>query len=345
MKNHNPERIISDIASTLKPEYRYDGKEDFALWQERSRSKLSELLGLNYMLKCEPLFEIEYTKDCGEYTKMRFTFQSEPGYYVPGYILMPKNVSAPIPATICIQGHSKGMQISIGEAKYEGDLDVLKRLDEDFGLQAVKRGSCAIVLEQRYMGECGGDEEGPGCCSGGREGTASAVKALLVGRCAIGERVWDISRLIDAVNDNFKQIDTDNLTCVGTSGGGTATFYAACIDERIKYALPACSICTYSESIINIYHCPCNYIPSIVRYFDMGDLGGLIAPRGLVIFAGETDPIFPIQGVRKTADIIKSLYRAAGAENKFRLAVDDCGHCFSPSVAYKALDEIQKNDR
>ena len=61
MKNHNPERIISDIASTLKPEYRYDGKEDFSLWQRRSRSKLSELLGLNYMIKCEPLFEIEYT--------------------------------------------------------------------------------------------------------------------------------------------------------------------------------------------------------------------------------------------------------------------------------------------
>ena len=37
MKNHNPERIISDIASTLKPEYRYDSKEDFALWQERTR--------------------------------------------------------------------------------------------------------------------------------------------------------------------------------------------------------------------------------------------------------------------------------------------------------------------
>ncbi len=340
MKNHNPEKVISELVSEIVPEYRYDGSEDFKSWQMRARAKLSELLGLQYMRKCDTDFKTEYEEDCGEYTKTRFSFQSEKGYYVPGYVLTPKNAKTPMPAMLCLQGHSKGMQISIGEAKYDGDTQMIES-GRDFARRVIKRGYCAVVTEQRYMGECGGDSEGPGCCSGGREGTASAVKALLTGRCAIGERVWDISRTIDVICDNFSQIDANDISCMGNSGGGTATFYAACIDERIKYAVPSCSVCTYLDSIINIYHCPCNYIPSIARYFDMGDLGGLIAPRGMVIVAGRYDDIFPLHGVQKSADMIKSLYSAAGAEGMVRLVIGDGGHQFYPDIAYKALDELR----
>lgn len=340
MRNHNPEKIISEITAEIVPEYRYDGSEDFKCWQKKARAKLSELLGFKYMRKCDADFKAEYEEDCGDYIKTRFSFQSELGYYIPGYVLMPKNIKMPVPVMLCLQGHSKGMQISIGEPKYEGDAEMIK-VGRDFAVGAIKRGYCAVVIEQRYMGECGGDSEGPGCCANGREGTASAVKSLLVGRSAVGERVWDVSRTIDVICDNFKRIDPNDISCMGNSGGGTITFYAACIDERIKYAIPSCSVCTYLDSIINIYHCPCNYIPSIARYFDMGDLGGLIAPRGLVVVAGKHDPIFPLHGVSRCVDRIKSLYKEDCAENRIRFVIGDGGHQFYPNIAYSALNELR----
>ena len=73
----------------------------------------------------------------------------------------------------------------------------------------------------------------------------------------------------------------------------------------------------------------------------MGDLGGLIAPRGLVVVAGKHDPIFPLHGVRSCVDRIKSLYKEDGAENRIRFVIGDGGHQFYPDIAYGALNELR----
>jgi hypothetical protein len=212
--------------------------------------------------------------------------------------------------------------------------------DRNFAQIALKEGFCPVVIEQRYMGECGGDEISPGCCAHGRSSTAYATPSLLLGRCAIGERVWDISRLIDVIIKEFPDIDINNISCMGNSGGGTATFYAACIDERINNVMPSCSVCTYKNSIAALFHCACNYIPSIARYFDMGDLGGLIAPRNLVVVAGKEDDIFPINGVKESMDLIRSLYKHAGSEENAKLVIGDGGHRFYAGISYNALKRL-----
>lgn len=340
MKNHNPEAVILKIAREIKPAYRYRGDVPFAQWQAGARQRLRELLGLDYMEMCDPSFEIESETVKEQYTLIRFSFQSEPGYYVPGYVLIPRTGSARFPVMVCLQGHSTGMHISIGEAKFEGDTDRMFSGDRNFAQIAVEHGYCAVVIEQRYMGECGGDSIGPGCCANGREGTASAVKSLLVGRTAIGERVWDVSRTLDVVLPHFPQMDKTNIGCMGNSGGGTVTFYAACIDERIAYAIPSCAVCTYADSIIQMYHCPCNYIPGIARDFDTEDLGGLIAPRKLVVVAGQEDPIFPIEGTIKAVNEMKRLYHAADADGNVQLVIGKGGHRFYADDAYAALQAI-----
>lgn len=340
MRNQNPKEITLKLAKK-EPLMRYKGEEDFFEWQKKARAKLRELLGLDFMQSCESDFKIISEKDCGSYNDTYFSFQSEPGYYVPCHILTPKNYEGKLTTVICLQGHSTGMHISIGEPKYEGDEKTIAGGDRDYARRLAERGRCAVAVEQRYMGECGGNENGPGCLAHGEEGTAGALPTLMFGRCAAGERVWDISRAIDVVFENFPQVNPDDIMCTGNSGGGTSTFYVSCIDERIKLAAPSCAVCTYLDSIINLYHCPCNYIPQIARYFDMGDLSGLIAPRGLVVIAGKDDPIFPISGVKATFEITKSLYKAAGAENKAELFIGDGGHRYYADGAFKTIDKIR----
>jgi hypothetical protein len=70
----------------------------------------------------------------------------------------------------------------------------------------------------------------------------------------------------------------------------------------------------------------CNHIPSIRKYFEMGDLAGLIAPRRLIIAAGAEDQIFPIDGTRAAFDTAKRLYTAAGVSENCRLVIGDGGH-------------------
>jgi flagellar biosynthesis protein FlhA len=97
------------------------------------------------------------------------------------------------------------------------------------------------------------------------------MNALLAGRTLIGERCWDVSRAIDLAL-TYDEIDPDRIICTGQSGGGTATYYAACMDDRIAVAMPCCGICTFKDSIGKVPHCVCNFVPNIAKYMDMGDM-------------------------------------------------------------------------
>ncbi len=344
MRNQNPKNLIMSLYENYTPQMRYSNDTVFSEWQKSAREKLVELLGLAVIPHCDDDFGIISVTDCGDYTDTYFSFQSEPNYYVPCHMLKPKNIRGKLPVIVCLQGHSTGMHISIGVTKYDGDEEDIMSGDRDYARIAVKRGYCAVAVEQRYMGECGGTADGPGCYHRPHDGI-NALPALLFGRTAIGERVHDVSRAMDIITntsyDLFRCIDADDIIITGNSGGGTTTFYAACVDGRIKYAVPSCSICTYKDSIVDISHCACNYIPSLARYFDMGDLAGLIAPRGLIVIAGKKDRIFPIDGVKETHQLAKSLFKAADAENKINLVIGDGGHRYYAEQAFSALESMR----
>ncbi|MBQ9976190.1 MAG: hypothetical protein IJP16_06730 [Clostridia bacterium] len=342
MRNQNPKNIYWKLIEK-EPSLRYHEGEDAVAWQKNARAKLWELLGLDLIEKCDPDFLIESKTETDEYYEIRFSFQSEEGYYAPAVVRIPKGLKGKIAPMICLQGHSKGMHISLGQPKYPGDEETIKGGDRDFAVHALNNGYAPVVLEQRYMGECGGDENGPGCHpSPTRPGALSVMPTLMTGRTAIGERVWDISRLIDVLEKEFPELDCDNVYCMGNSGGGTATFYAACIEERIKGAIPCCAVCTYLDSIVAMMHCACNYVPSISRYFDMGDLAGLVAPRALVVVSGESDVIFPIEGAKKSVELARNVYRALGCEDKLAHVIGNGGHRFYAADSYPVFNKLVK---
>ncbi len=343
MRNQNPKNLIMNLAEA-KPKMRYDGSVSFDDWQRSARNKLSELLGLDLIPRCEDEFEILSVADCGDYTDTGFSFQSENGYFVPCHFLKPKKIEGRLPVLICLQGHSTGMHISLGQAIYDGDEDVIKNGDRDYARLAVKRGYCAVAIEQRYMGQCGGTDKGTGCLHRPENGV-NALPTLLFGRTAIGERVHDVMRAIDVICNTgyrvFDCIDVNDIMLTGNSGGGTTTFYTSCIDERVKYSVPSCAFCTYKNSIIDLSHCACNYIPSAARYFDMGDLAGLIAPRGLIIAAGKDDKIFPLQGVKESFEIAEKLFACAKCSDKIKLVIGNGGHRYYAEETFEILEEMR----
>ena len=335
MKIYNSHEYANHLALKTPCAMRYDGSEMFLEWQKNARAKLEELLGLPFK-KCNNLFAITARQVCDGYERVDFEYQSEEGYFVPCNLLIPMGEPQKRPGVICIQGHSTGKHISLGDVKFDGDTDLIAG-GRDFAIRAVKEGYCAIVMDQRYMGAAGQSENGTPSCISDNDGMAT----LLIGRTAIGERVWDIMRLIDVIYAGLQEyIDVEKLICMGNSGGGTATFYASCMDERIIFSMPSCAVCTYEASIMAMNHCPCNFIPSIRKYFNMGDLGGLIAPRPLVIVCGEEDPIFPLAGVVETFERIKMAYKQFGNEELCHLIVGKGGHQFYPDDAWPVIHEL-----
>ena len=59
----------------------------------------------------------------------------------------------------------------------------------------------------------------------------------------------------------------------------------------------------------------CNFIPHAYEWFEMQDLACLIAPRPLLIVAGEEDAIFPYYGVEKAYKTVEKIYQKVSADD------------------------------
>ncbi len=333
--NKIPLKIHTENLKSITPAFRYDGNSSLEEWQKSARARLASLLGYDKLTAADDdLFTIESKEEFDTFTDYRISFQSENGYFVICNLWVPKGKEGKIPMVICLQGHSHGFHISLGRPIYEGDEKTISGGDRDFSVQIVKEGYCALAIEQRAFGECGGaGQDGPFC-------TPPSMAALLYGRTIIGERVFDISRAIDVITKNFDCVDADKIACMGNSGGGTATTYAAAMEPRIKVAMPSCAVCTYKDSIGAMHHCPCNYVPNIALDFDMGDLCGLIAPRGLIVVSGAHDTIFPHDGVVESLDVAKVYYDAAGASDSLGWVEGPEGHRFYAALSWPKFHKL-----
>lgn len=318
-----------------KPILSFDERKDYATWKTAIKEKFIELSGLDKIAKnaCPLNVQIESEEQKDGYKQIRFVFESEKGAFVPCYLLIPDTGKEKYPVAITLQGHSSGFHNSVGIVKYDGDEEYQKR--GQFAVQAVKNGFIALAIEQRGMGErrpSAKHQKYANMCE------YEAHIALLLGRTILGERMWDVSKAIDALA-YFPQCDLDEILITGNSGGGTMSFYAACFDERIKFSVPSCAFCTYKDSIMNWYHCSCNFIPHAFEWFEMQDLACLIAPRRLVVIAGEEDHIFPMYGVEQGYETIKRIFDAAGAKEDCRLIKTPKGHWWCEDIVWNIIKE------
>ena len=337
-KIYNSIEYIRYIGRTEEPLMRYQEGEDFDEWRTEAKAKLTELLGLP-LEKCdEDLFRIISEVEYDTYTRIDFEFQSEENYFVRATILIPAGATGKLSCAITLQGHTTGKHISLGEVKFNGDATHIT--ESDFAIRAVREGVIGVAIEQRYMGTAGQSSNGTSACLGN-----ASLNSLSYGRTAIGERVWDVSRTIDILEKYFDdQIDFEKLMCIGNSGGGTATYYASCLEDRIKISVPSCAVSTFYDSIVTQWHCRCNYVPGVAKYFDMGDLGMLIAPRKLLLVNGSVDDIFPIDGAREQYAIIESAYELLNASENCNHLIGNGGHRFYPDDAWPILHTYLGNE-
>ncbi len=335
------------LTENMEPKLAYNPRKEYTAWKEEIRQTFIKTAGLDKIEKnvCEPCFEIDGEEQKEGYRQIRFSFYSEVGAVVTAYLLVPDLGKKKYPVVITLQGHATGFHNSIGVEKYPEDKGYASGRGA-FAVQAVREGYIALAIEQRGMGERAAkngsfrrvslsQEEQNNMCY------YEAMTANLLGRTLIGERCWDIKRTIDMLS-NFPECDTDKIVITGNSGGGTASYYAACYDERIKICMPSSAFCPYKESILRYYHCSCNYIPSAFRYYDMQDLSCLIAPRRLTIVTGQLDPSFLVEGVRRGYETVEKVYKKARAQENCKLIITPNGHWWNVDIMWREMKKAME---
>ena len=328
-----------------KQVHAFDASMGFGQWQEKARGALIELTGLKQMEKdldgFTPKIQLGQAEKTNElFTRALCSMETEPGVVIPFYLLIPKdaNPAQPLPLLICPHGHDKlGLHSYAGAFKDEKHSRKVLEKQGDIGAQAARRGYVVIAPATRGLAEevLVPDPKGR---HGNRPCRAQLIHCLLAGRTPIGERVWDMQRLLDWA-EKHPLIDPKRIAMTGNSGGGVLTAYTAAIDTRIRVAIPSCSFTSVMSAEGFIFHCDCCLVPKFRDWGDWKELGGLVAPRHLLIVHGVDDSLHHPPTVEKLAVSIGKIFQTAGVPNHSALKWGNSGHRFYPKKMWPFFEK------
>ncbi len=298
--------------------FREDYPGGFQVWQMDTRPVLHKLVGLDKIAEqigdFKPTVQFEEAENLGDHTRQQGWIETEPHVRIKFWLLKPKT-DGTFPLAIFPHGHDKrGYDTSVGFYHEEAHRKKIITQDRDVAVQAVKRGFLAIAPATRGLADDGIPD--PKKRHGDRPCRAQLMHCLLAGRTPIGERVWDMQRIIDWAT-TLPDVDTSNILMMGNSGGGVVTIYTAACDERITVAVPSCSFTSYYSPNGYIYHCDCNMVPGILEIGEIGNVAGLIAPRYLLAVNGIKDGLHRPSDTERAAKSTKDIFTAANCRDHF----------------------------
>ena len=317
-------RLLDAAPRRLK--FSAGNKSQAQQWQGHLRLKLIELLG-GFPSERGPLkpFTLE-TRDYGKYRREKVVFDSRDGVSVLAYVLTPAGSRTPLPAVICVPGHGRGVDDIVGIDDKGRDRTDKAGYQHDFAVQIAEAGMAAVAIEPMGFG-CRRDPRSSKRGLGQSSCQPVAGTAMLLGQTMIGWRVYDVMRTIDWMASR-PELDAKRIGCMGISGGGTCTLFAAALEPRIRAAFISGYLNTFRDSVGSISHCIDNYVPGILNWAEMYDIAGLIAPRPLFVESGSKDNIFPVEASVDSFKRVSAIYEVFGAADRVGQEVFDEAHSF-----------------
>ena len=313
--------------------------EELQAWQAESRVILRNVFGFDTFEPCDnKVIELDRT-ELPDHTRIKYVLQTEEKVYVPFFVLIPADLKAgeKRPAVICPNGHFARAKESVAAVREEEN--VLKDIDEfnlAYGEDFVKMGCIAFCPDARGFGERAERARQP---EGEWKCTCTHLNRMGIplGRSALGMCIWDLVKLTDYITTR-DDCDASNIGCGGLSGGGMQSMYLAAVDERIKCVCTSGYFYGALESLLTMNeNCDCNYVPNMWKYFDMGDIAAMIAPRPLIIETGEKDPLNGESGINNITpqlEIAQKAYSVTGCDDKIIHVVFDAGHAWGGHETY-----------
>lgn len=289
-------------------------------WQQNTVALLKRLTGYNTMVACAPEPRLHEVVQCDGYVRRRIDIRTEPGIRMPFYVLEPDNIDPPYIPVVAAHGHSSGGKAAVaGVDTCPQVRDTIRHYHYDYGVNLAKAGFMVFCPDARGFGERRerlvrqNDNPLASSC------LHLSNMAIPLGQTVTGMWVWDIHRLLDYVA-SLPACSAMPVGCVGLSGGGLQTLWAAALDERIRAAIVSGYFYGYRQSLLEMHHnCSCNYVPHLYEHLDMGDIGALVAPRALRIETGTRDPLNGAGGlanVTSQLDVTRRAYALYDATDR-----------------------------
>ncbi len=306
--------------------FRAETRAEFETWRRDLRAELRGLSGIDLMESwtCEPLVESDPPEDVGAYTRQRMLLQTTPDYRMPLYVLRPHGPGPFVPM-LALHGHGNGMCDVVGVAADDKAAARIRELNYDYAAAAAERGYIVFAPDKRGFGERRDERNVCGTL---------AISALLLGTSVIGMHTLDNMRLIDYIGtrDDCRE---GSVGCIGLSGGGGGTMWLAAMDERVGAAVISGHLAVYENGE---FGCICNVVPHLLEVADRGEIGGLIAPRPLLVESASEDQCYSRERTLAAYEVTERVYEVAGVPDRIDIDLFEGHHEWSGRKAWDWLE-------
>lgn len=212
----------------------------------------------------------------------------------------------------------------------------MKKEDKTLVTELVKMGYIVLVPELFAFGEAKRSDakEETGACASCAE---TEPWLLNCGLNLVGLRVFEAMKTLDFAE---KALGIHEFAAYGISGGGHICNYTGVLDDRIHAMIVSGYPNLYKHSTLAKVHCICNYVPDQITIGESHYMTALAAPeKDLLVMNGKDDPIFPIEGSKKTFSYLKEVYERLGAAERFHSVLFEGGHEISISDVCEWMKE------
>lgn len=297
--------------------------EELRSWQHELRAAVARCLGMDTFERCPLRVESRGRERLQDHIREDLLLETEPGVWTPFYLLLPLETGQPRPAVLAPHGHGSAGKFPVaGRRDIPAVAQTIEEHNYDYGLQLARRGFVVFCPDARGHGER--REETGELSDTSPQFLAStchqlALKGMPLGQSVAGMWTWDLMRLLDYAQTR-PEVDEGRIGCAGLSGGGLQTLFLAALDERVRAAVVSGYFYGVKESLLEMAgNCDCNIVPGLWLYADIGDLGGLIAPRGLFIETGDADPLngrSGLENVYSQVELSRRAFRGLGSDGQ-----------------------------
>lgn len=308
-----------------------------AAWQrerEEIRQRFWQMLGdLPPLFTPQPRLLERATRDgC---IVERFMFDNGADTQVYGYLLLPPQQTAPLPAVLYLHAHGHKYEVGKEELFRERVPGILP------GPALAAAGYIVLAIDAYSFGER--QQHGP---AGVNETGAPLEQALFKHFLWRGASLWGMIVRDDLLALNLlldrPEVDTQRVGLTGMSLGGSRTTWIGALDERPRALVPVAQMTRYRDfaatgryNLHSVYY----YLPGALKTdLDMEHLVALAAPRPQTILIGDQDPLSPLAGIHKIHDYIRHIYTLYDAPAALRLSLaKGIDHRYTPEMFAEML--------
>ena len=221
-----------------------------------------------------------------DYTVAKVYFESLPGFFVTGNLYRPIG-DGPFPAVLSPHGHwaygrLENTSLNSGPGR---------------AINLARQGFVVFTYDMVGYND---SQQVPHTFSGERE--------YLWGLSLSGLQLWDSIRAIDFL-ESLPYVRREAIAMTGESGGGTQTFLASAVDDRIAVAVPVNMISLHMQG-----GCLCENPPGLRLETTNVEIAATIAPRPLLMISATGD--WTAETLEKEYPAVRAIYNLFDAGDR-----------------------------